>query len=67
MTELSKLLPVVFATVQLTVLLIVPVGQVVTAHRAPKSTSKKVLVTFVENKGMKQRRRRKRLGAFFQL
>lgn len=43
MTELSKLFPVVFATVQLAVLLIVPVSQVVTAHRAPTSTKKKSL------------------------
>lgn len=33
MTELSKLFPVVIATVQLAVLLIVPVSQVVTADR----------------------------------
>lgn len=33
MTELSKLLPVVFTAVQLSSLLIVPVSQVVTAHR----------------------------------
>lgn len=41
MTELSKLLPVVFATVQLAILLIVPVSEVVTAHRATVSTINK--------------------------
>lgn len=41
MTELSKLFPVVIATVQLAVLLIVPVSQVVTAHRTSKETEKK--------------------------
>lgn len=45
MTDLSKLLPVVFATVQLALLLIVPVSQVVTAHRTPERT-KTALVTF---------------------
>jgi hypothetical protein len=35
MTQLPKLLPVVFTAVQLAILLIVPVGQVVTAFRAP--------------------------------
>lgn len=36
MTELPKLLPVVFTAVQLPVLLIVPVGQVVGAHGTPE-------------------------------
>lgn len=35
MAELSELLPVVFAAVQLSILLVVPVGQVVAAHRTP--------------------------------
>lgn len=34
-TQLPKLLPVVFTAVQLAILFIVPVGQVVTALRAP--------------------------------
>ncbi len=37
-TELSKLLPVVFAAVQLAVPLIVPVSQVVAAHGTPENT-----------------------------
>lgn len=41
MTELSKLLPVVFTTVQLSILLIVPVGQVVRAHRTPEGSIQK--------------------------
>lgn len=41
MTELSKLLPVVFTTVQLAALLIVPVSQVVAAHGAPERAEKK--------------------------
>lgn len=40
MTELSKLFPVVIATVQLAIILIVPVSQVVTAHRTSKETEK---------------------------
>lgn len=38
MTQLPKLLPVVLTAVQLPILLVVPVGQVVTAHRTPERT-----------------------------
>lgn len=38
MTKLPKLLPVVLTAVQLPILLVVPVGQVVTAHRTPERT-----------------------------
>lgn len=42
MTQLPKLLPVVFATVELSILLVVPVGQVVTAHRTSVRTREAV-------------------------
>lgn len=48
MTELSKLFPVVIATVQLAVLLIVPVSQVVTADRTSKETGKKTTLRVTE-------------------
>lgn len=60
MTELSKLLPVVYATVQLAFLLIIPVSQVVTAHRTPEG-AKTVLVTFAQNK-VDEQRKMKRWG-----
>lgn len=58
MTKLSKLLPVVHATIQLPVLLIVPVSQVVAAHRTPERTTA-VLVTFSQNNGDEEERRMK--------
>lgn len=66
MTELSELLPVVFATVQLSLLLIVPVGQEITAHRTPERTQT-VSVTHARYKIHQQKREEimdERLGFF---
>lgn len=43
-TVLPKLLPVVLAAVQLPILLVVPVRQVVAAHRAPEGAKTVVIV-----------------------
>ena len=56
MAKLAKLLPVVFPTVQFAVLLIVPVSEVVRAHRAPEETE---TVTVTQQHKTKQRKKKK--------